>query len=195
MRRHAAAFYGAAKAAGYELRADQSLAWLTRYGHLQPDVQANLPNPARDAIAAIFAELGGDEDQLRKKTRGAPQADFLLEPAGWNVEYDEISHFTTPRLATFAHYPTDVPLGYDAVAYQELCRLHERRGNRGFAHKTAAEFPGRHGRARQRAYFDAFRDLAAPTFQAHPLIRVASPEHDPDLGLERFTACLKQPSA
>jgi len=179
-----------ASAAGFDLRPDEDLDWLTRYGHLQPTVRAKLPSNVLKAIEAIFAELGGDDEALRVKTRGRMDADFLLVPGSWHVEYDERSHFTTARRATFAHYPAAVPLGYDGVAYQELCELHERRGNQAFAHKTAREFPGQLGRARQRAYFDAFRDLAAPALHGRPLIRVASPEEDPHLGLERFRACL-----
>jgi hypothetical protein len=190
MRRHAAAFHAEARIAGFDLRPDEDLAWLSRHGHLQPTVAAKLPSDALKAIRAIFAQLGGDGDALLAKTRGKMDADFLLEPGSWHVEYDERSHFTTARRATFAHYPAAVPLGYDAEAYQELCELHERRGNRGFADKTAREFPGPHGRARQRAYFDAFRDLAAPALHGRPLIRVASPEEDANVGLERFRACL-----
>jgi hypothetical protein len=162
MRRHAAAFFAVATTAGFDLQPDEDLDWLTRHGHLQPTVTAKLPSHALKAIEAIFAELGGDDDALRAKTRGRMDADFLLQPGTWHVEYDEHSHFTTSRRATFAHYPTAVPLGYDVEAYQELCELYEQRGNKGFAHKTAREFPGPLGRARQRAYFDAFRDLAAP---------------------------------
>ncbi len=190
MRRHAAAFYARAQAAGYDLRPDQSLGWLTRYGHLQADVRASLPRSVLEALASIFAELGGDERALRAKTRGAMTTDFILPPDAHLVEYDERSHFTTARLSTFAYYPPDVPLGYDSHAYLELCEVHCDRGDRGFAHKTAVEFPGAGGRARQRAYFDAFRDLAAPTLEGGPVLRVASPEEDPDIGLDRFKRCL-----
>lgn len=190
MRRHAAAFYARATAAGYDLRADQSLDWLTRYGHLQPVVHANLPRPVLDALTSIFAELGGDARALREKTRGAMTADFLLQPQAGVVEHDELSHFTTARLSTFAYYPPDLPLGYDPNAYQGLCERHRARGDRGFAHKKAVEFPGAGGRARQRAYFDAFRDLAAPALQGSVVIRVANPEEDPEIGLKRFRACL-----
>lgn len=190
MRRHAAAFYARATAAGYELQADQSLDWLTRYGHLQPDVHANLPRAVLDALASIFTELDGDARALREKTRGAMTADFVLEPQARVVEHDEHSHFTTARLSTFAYYPPDLPLGYDPAFYQELCERHRGRGDRGFAHKMAVEFPGAGGRTRQRAYFDAFRDLAGPVLQGSAVVRVANPEEDPELGLERFRACL-----
>jgi len=114
--------------------------------------------------------------------------DFLC--GDYVVEYDERSHFTSARLATFSHYPDGVAFGYDVEAYKRLVTLHRAAGDKGFAHKSASEFPGPAGRMRQRAYFDAFRDLAAPTLQGHPALRVASPEEDPALGLERFEACL-----
>jgi hypothetical protein len=81
MRRHAAAFHALASAASFDLQPDEDLDWLTRYGHLQPTVAAKLPNHALKAIEAIFAELGGDEEALRAKTRGRMDADFLLQLA------------------------------------------------------------------------------------------------------------------
>jgi hypothetical protein len=190
MRRHAAAFYARATAAGHDLCPDQSLGWLTRYGHLQAEVRARLPRSVQHALDSVFAELGGDERALRGKTRGAMTVDFLLRRDAHVVEHDERSHFTTARLTTFAYYPPDTLLGYDLQGYQDLCELHRARGYRGFAHKTATEFPGTGGRARQRAYFDAFRDLSAPALQGRPLLRVANPEENPDVALDRFEACL-----
>jgi len=74
--------------------------------------------------------------------------------------------------------PTAWPSGR-REAYKRLVTLHRAAGDKGFAHKSASEFPGPAGRMRQRAYFDAFRDLAAPTLQGHPALRVASPEETP----------------
>jgi hypothetical protein len=190
VRAKAAAFYERASAAGYRLQFDQRLWWLTRYGHALPEVEAHLPAATLRALQRVFVELHGSEDLLRAKTRGGMDADFLL--GNWVVEYDERSHFTRARLATFVHYPRGTTLGYDTGEYSRLIEVHYARGERGFAHKKAAEFPGPGGRMRQRAYFDAFRDLAAPTLQSHPVLRVASPEEDAVVGLQRFEACLRQ---
>jgi len=105
-------------------------------------------------------------------------ADFLLEPDGVVVEYDEIQHFTTARGTTLALYPAGAPLGFDLAAYAQTVKHWRARGDRGFAHKQAPEFPGVAGRQRQRAYFDALRDLAAPHFDDGPLIRIAAPGND-----------------
>ena len=188
MRKHAAAFYAQATPVGYDLQPDQPLWWLTPRGHVHANVEAGLPREILAALQRIFAALEGNEDVLRAKTRGSMSADFLL--AEQVVEYDERSHFTGARLATFEHYPEDALLGYDVEDYKRLLAIHRSRGERGFKHRTAAEFPSEGGRARQRAYFDAFRDLAAPSLQGQPVLRIASPEEDPVLGLARFEACL-----
>ena len=73
-------------------------------------------------------------------------------------------HFIVQRFATFAVYPAETMLGFDVAEYAKLCLRLSRRAERAFAHRGAAEFPGPDGRARQRAYFDAFRDLVAPCF-------------------------------
>ena len=190
MGRHAVAFHRVAASAGYQLAEEQKLPWLTRYGHLHPPVRELLPANVVDALDLVLEDLDGDPAKLRAKTRGAMRADFLLLPSR-HVEYDERSHFTRVRMATFARYPDDVPLAFDADAFCELCEHHYVRAERGFAHKTADEFPGPGGRMRQRAYFDAFRDLAAPHLQGAPLVLVACPKEDPAVGLQRFVACLK----
>jgi hypothetical protein len=176
--RHAPIFQARAQAAGITLRANVAVPWLTRHGHLEPDVQRKLPQKALDALDRILTELGGDADALASKTRGSSRVDFILEAAGAIVEYDEVQHFTSARLKTLALYPRSSALGFDLDAYIEIVRRWASRGDRAFAHKTAAEFPGGAGRQRQRAYLDAFRDLAAPHCGSGPILRIASPEND-----------------
>lgn len=81
-------------------------------------------------------------------------------------------------------------VAYRVEDYQALIEQHRVRAERGFAHKQAAELQGAGGRARQRAYFDAFRDLAAPALRGHLVIRVASPEEGAGIGLARLRDCL-----
>ena len=71
-----------------------------------------------------------------------------------------------------------------------LCLRLGKRAERAFAHRDAPEFPGPHARARQRAYFDAFRDLVAPCFGNGPLIRVPAPNRDPQAALQALEAAL-----
>jgi hypothetical protein len=178
MARHASAFHDLARAAGIELRANVARPWLTRNGHLTPEIRDRLPSDVVKALDRILTALGGDAVTLAAKTRGAMSADFLLEPHGVVVEYDEIQHFTTARQKTLALYPPDTPLGFDLAAYGQLVKCWRARGDRGFAHKQAPEFPGDAGRQRQRAYFDALRDLVAPHFDDGLLIRIAAPDND-----------------
>ncbi len=178
MARHAAIFHQRAQAAGVELQADVAVAWLTRNGHLSPEVRDKLPAETRDALDRILDALDGDAVALAAKIRGTSRVDFILEPHGIVVEYDEVQHFTTARLETLSLYPATAPLGFDLASYMALVRRWSPRGDKGFAHKTATEFPGPAGRQRQRAYFDAVRDLVAPHFGNGPLIRIASPDND-----------------
>lgn len=100
----------------------------------------------------ILDALDGDPAALAAKTRGAMTADFVLLPTGVQVvEYDEVQHFTTARLATLRLYPALAPLAFSPGEYAAIVERWKARGDKGFVHKEAAEFPGRGGRQRQRA--------------------------------------------
>lgn len=105
-------------------------------------------------------------------------ADFLVASTELEVEYDEIQHFTTARIATLELYPRDAPLAFAPADYVKVAEQWRARGDKGFAHKQAAEFPGPAGRQRQRAYFDTFRDLAAPHFGNGPVLRIPAPDNN-----------------
>jgi hypothetical protein len=188
--RHAAIFHQRAQATGLDLRADVAVAWLTRNGHLSPEVRDKLPAETRDTLDRILDALDGDAVALAAKTRGSSRVDFILNPRGIVVEYDEVQHFTTARLEALSLYPATALLGFDLAEYIALVRRWSPRGDKGFAHKTAAEFPGPAGRQRQRAYFDAVRDLVAPHFGNGPLIRIASPDNDYDRAVARLRSAV-----
>ena len=116
--------------------------------------------------------------QTRSKTRGSMRADFLLEPEGLHIEYDEIQHFTTARLTTLDLYPEDTVVAFSPADYRATVEMWRSKGDKAFAHKEAAEFPGRLGRQRQRAYLDAFRDLVGSYFGNRPVVRIAAPDND-----------------
>lgn len=59
--------------------------------------------------------------------------------------------------------------------YRELISLHSPQADRFRASKTAVAF-GVGGRQRQRAYYDALRDLATPAMGYSALIRVPAPD-------------------
>lgn len=178
MATHAPHFHAAATEAGLQLEANVKLPWLTRHGHLAPAVREALPPWATTALDDILDALNGDPTALSAKTRGAMTADFLLLPHGIQVEYDEVQHFTTARITTLDLYPAEVPLSFDPAAYRAIVERWRSQGDKGFAHREAAEFPGRGGRQRQRAYFDAFRDLAATHFGNGPVLRIPAPAND-----------------
>ncbi|WP_205696032.1 hypothetical protein [Conexibacter sp. SYSU D00693] len=172
--------------AGYDLLPSQPLPWLTTRGHVA--VAAHLPTDVHSALQAIFELLDGDEAALAAKPQRSVAPDFLLE--GRIVEFDEDQHFTIQRLATFALYPADAQLAFERSVYAKACLATAKRAERAFAHKTATEFPGPYGRARQRAYFDAVRDLLSPVLGSGPVVRVLAPERDPVLALDRFRQVL-----
>lgn len=175
-------FYALATARGHALRRPEALPWLTTQGHAA--VEGEVRSDVYDALCAIFHLLDGDEDALRAKRRRPVLPDFLFGDVG--VEFDEDQHFTIQRLATFAVYPASAVLRFDRAEYAKLCLKIAPRAARAFAHKAAAEFPGPAGRARQRAYFDAFRDLAGPAFGNGPVLRLPAPDRDADAALAAF---------
>lgn len=142
--------------------------WLTQGGHLGlPAAAAD----ARNALERIYLALGGDLTVLASARTTALQNDFFHAPTGTMVEVDEIQHFTSHRELSLSLYPSDVPLGYDAAQYIEMCRQHAPRADRYRRNKEARGFgPG--GRQRQRAYYDALRDLGAPAVGLAPVIRI-----------------------
>jgi len=188
--KHAPIFHRRARAAGINLRADVALTWLTRNGHLKPEVHERLSGATIAALDRILDAVDGDRGALAAKTRGSMRADFLLEPQGVVVEYDEVQHFTSARLTTFAHYPPQARLGFDRHEYIAIVEQWRTKGDRGFAHKEAAEFPCPLGRMRQRAYFDALRDLVAPHFGHGPVVRIPAPDNDYEVAVERLSAWL-----
>lgn len=175
-------FYELVVGRGHALSGPLPLPWLTTRGHAA--IEANLPADVRTSLVRIFALLDGNEDALRRKATRSVAPDFLLHTT--EVEFDEDQHFTIQRLATFALYPSQARLGFDVAHYAKVCLALSKQAERAFAHKTAVEFPGPAGRARQRAYFDAFRDLVAPVFGNGPVIRIAAPDRDADAAVPQF---------
>jgi hypothetical protein len=182
----AADFAALAAERGLDLQPGRALAWLTNRGHCSPLLEDGLPAERGSALKRIFEALGGDAAALEAKSGTPLRPDFLLGEAEQLVELDESQHFTTARLRTLGHYPATTEVGFDLLEYRSLCQRLRASSDRDFAHRKATEFPGAHGRQRQRAYFDAFRDLAAPAFGHGRVIRVHAPERDPELAIERL---------
>lgn len=178
-------FAALAAADGFVFTRQARLLWLTNKGHVSPTAE-RLGAPARGVLRAIYGALGGDEALLAAKRAGRdPEVDFLFARENMIVEVDEIQHFTTDRLRALDLYPADAPTLFDVGSYRNLVARWLQRADRYRTAKPAADFPFAGGRRAQRAYFDAFRDLAAPCF-GFRVLRIPAPECDGTLAYERF---------
>jgi len=169
-------FAAAARRDGIEL-VSQSVDWLNRRGHL------GLPedNRRHDVVAVlegIYLALGGDLTALATGKPTRLRGDFMHEASGTLIEVDESQHFTSFRLTTLQMYPASAALGFDPQRYVELCRTWRHRSDNYYRTKQARGF-GAGGRQRQRAYYDALRDLAPPAMGHPPLIRIDAADRDP----------------
>jgi hypothetical protein len=179
-------FISLANQAGMPVTPGRRLPWLTNKGHLAEPLRSVVPAELLDLLDELFRSLGGDEAALRAKRAGSdPCPDMAFEERGWLVEYDEQQHFTSDRLLTCNRYPPDVDVAYDIDSYQALTRRLSGTADRYRAAKQSTDFPFHGGRRRQRAYFDAVRDLAAPFFGLR-VFRIPAPERDARIALDRF---------
>lgn len=161
------------RAKGIDLLVDEPQPWLARTGHLHPLVSSDAPASVVEALRAVFVSLGGDEVRLGRARGGTPSAPDLVHVAsGCIIEIDELPNFTTARRRTFGHYPPGTVLGYDLDAYREVLERHRLDADAVLAKDATKEFPFAGGRQAQRAYGDVLRDLLAPVFTGHPVIRI-----------------------
>lgn len=167
------AFLEAASREGIELTRYKQ-PWLNQRGHF------GLPDEAEAAFGPldeIFTALGGDSAiQSSKRTTALP-GDFIHLGTGTMIEVDELQHFTSFRLRTFDHYPTQHRVDFDINEYLVLCLRFSPTADKYRQAKAASGFgPG--GRQRQRAYYDALRDLTRPHMGHPPMMRVPAPKGD-----------------
>jgi len=166
-------FAQAAAEDGIELR-PQSFSWLCQRGHLALPEEAS---SASGVLERIYLALGGDLDVLATARSTPLPGDFVHEPTGTLIEIDESQHFTSARLTTLDLYPGDVPLGFDLDHYKTLCGRWREASDGYYRTKSARGF-GVGGRQRQRAYYDALRDIATPAVGHPPVIRIDAPLRD-----------------
>lgn len=166
-------FAEAAAEDGIELL-PQWFSWLCEQGHLALPYEAS---SAADVLEDIYLALGGDLEVLATARSKRLPGDFTHAPTGTLIEVDESQHFTSARLTTLGLYPNGLPLGYDLDHYKSLCRTWRAKSDGYYRTKAARGF-GVGGRQRQRAYYDALRDFAAPARGYPPVIRVDAPLRD-----------------
>ncbi|MDX1870693.1 hypothetical protein SBI67_01040 [Mycolicibacterium sp. 120266] len=182
------AFAAVAAADGIEL-AGQSVPWLNQRGHLGlPDDDDR--RAAVEVLERIYVALGGDVAVLTTARPTRLRGDFIHPVTGTLIEVDESQHFTSFRLQTLQMYPPDVPLGFDLQEYIAICRRWQRTSDGYFRTKAARGF-GVGGRHRQRAYYDALRDLATPAMGCPPLIRIEAADRDPVEAYRRHRISLR----
>jgi hypothetical protein len=162
-----AAFHTAAARDGIIL-SPAKVPWLNQRGHYSLPIEAEV---AINTLEEIFTSLGGRPNEQQAKRSTTLPGDFFHADSGTFVEIDEMQHFTSFRLRTLYLYPGDAPLGFDLHQYRELCQRMAPSADKYRAAKEAVGF-GPWGRQRQRAYYDALRDLAIPAMGHPPVIRI-----------------------
>lgn len=175
-----------ARESGIELEVGSSMPWLSNQGHLNPVLAASVPRGTLQILAALYRRLGGDESALAsKRPGGGLRPDFILRGPSLVVEVDEVQHFTSDRLLTLDVYPKGAQIAFDIDEYRRLAGRWSQIADRYRAAKPAVDFPHPGGRRAQRAYFDALRDLVAPSV-GWKVLRVPAPECDPVIASARL---------
>ena len=149
--------------------------WLNQRGHLGLPAQVG---DVQHVLEDIFLALGGDlaAQEAKRATTPLP-GDFVHPDTGTLIEIDESQHFTSFRLLTLDRYPPHASLGFDREYYRTLCETWRPVSDKYRRTKAAVGFgPG--GRQRQRAYYDALRDLATPAMGRRPVIRIDAADRD-----------------
>ncbi|MBU8866623.1 DUF7255 family protein [Paenarthrobacter aromaticivorans] len=174
------AFFEAARKRGVQL-VRYKKPWLNQRGHFGlPDSASAVALP----LEQIFTLLGGNVAEQSAKRLTPLPGDFMHEETGTLIEVDEMQHFTSFRLQTFSCYGVDSPLGYDVDEYASICKRYARSADKYRQTKPAIAF-GIGGRQRQRAYYDALRDLATPAMGHPPLVRVPAVDGNGKAAFER----------
>ncbi|MFA7468131.1 MAG: hypothetical protein WCY82_07690 [Desulfotomaculaceae bacterium] len=143
----------------------------------------NIPQPEnfgrhfKDRIN-IYNKLGGDSSILKNLKSGrklSPDA-YFPPPLGFIFEFDELQHFTSFKRIALENYPQKLSYGFEIEKYIGYCKQYSdaalRKGPGGYR-KPTKEFQFNNGRAAQRAFFDAFRDIQPTIFGLNPTVRIA----------------------
>jgi hypothetical protein len=103
--------------------------------------------------------LKGDKElHLSKPLRLLSCDAYFGHPWNFVFEFDEIQHFSSYRKVLLLQYPL-LNFGFSPSYYINLCNQYCDMADRYRKSKTAYEFPFPTGRTRQRAFFDALRDI------------------------------------
>ncbi len=181
-----AAFAAAAARDGIVL-APASFDWLSEQGHVGLERVAKARRDpaivapviaALEVLAAICSRLRGDVSVLAASRENLLlPVDLVHAPTGTIVEVDGPEHFTSARLTALDLYPAPARVEFDVAEHRELCRALAPRTD-ALQRGLPAKAFGFGGVARERAYHDALRDLAAPAMGLPPVVRIPAVDGD-----------------
>ena len=126
----------------------------------------------------IFNELEGDIEGLKAKRNTKLKVDAYFENLNLVVEIDEVQHFTCYRHLTLMKIKSSSInlFGFDVDEYLSWCieKKEEslRKGQKGYR-TPRIDFPSELGRANQRAYFDAMKDILITKNLKMPILRIS----------------------
>jgi hypothetical protein len=179
-----------ARSRGIRVQAGGPLRWLTARGHLDPLVQREAPADVLEVLDQVHQTLGGDRRALARKVGVGPRPDLCVSGTGQLVDVDGVQHFTTARLASLARYPSRFTLGFSLDDYRSLIDTWMSKAHAVFTPRASTDFAFAGGRRAQRAYYDALKDLLAPTFTGYSLVRLPVPERDARAAVNRLALSL-----
>jgi len=151
--------------------------WLSTRGHLDPLVQQQAPSDVLEVLDDLHGALGGNLSALARRPIQHQHTD-LATSAGQLIELDEVEHFTSARWDALRHYPTVYSLGFSIDYYRALIDTWKAKANAVFTRQWSPDFDFCGGRRAHRAYFDAVKDLLAPTFTGYELVRIPVLDRD-----------------
>lgn len=159
---------------GVYLKPGRRFAWLTSAGPYGLGVSAS---SVFEPVMNIAVDLRGNLEVMKALSRPAKlPVDLIHADSGIVFEVDEIQHFTSHRRASFDHYPDDVRVSFDIEEYRRLCTQYSARADKDFV-KPTFNF-GPKSRGRQRAFYDALKDLSIPAAGLPPVVRIPVPDRD-----------------
>jgi len=151
--------------------------WLSTRGHLDPLVQREAPAEVLDVLETLHVALGGNLSVLARLPIKHEQTD-LSTANGQLIELDDVQHFTTARWQSLRLYPRVQSLGFSIENYRTLIEAWKAKANAVFTRQWCPDFDFSGGRRAHRAYFDAVKDLLAPTFSGYELVRIPVLDRD-----------------
>jgi hypothetical protein len=118
-----------------------------------------------NTINKIFSALQNHRGhRVLVRTKNLPHCDFFVPDKGFIVEFDELQHFTLPRMISLQNYPKNFKPGFSIKSWIALCEEIDSKDN---------DPPFRD---EQRAWYDTLRDLLPLYRKLKPTVRLYATE-------------------